>query len=75
MTTRQATVILSLLIALLLTPLLTPAADRQDPLVGKQIINFTLSSTEDRALNYGSEYYDKAFLIVTQRPGRGRQPR
>jgi hypothetical protein len=65
MTTRQATVILSLLIALLLTPLLTLAADKQDPLVGKQIINFTLSSTEDRALNYGSEYYDKAFLIVT----------
>ena len=53
------------LVVLCFTPLANQAAGQQDPLVGKQTINFTLSSTEDRAINYGSEYYDKAFLIVT----------
>lgn len=53
------------LVVLCFMPLSNQAAGQQDPLVGKQTINFTLSSTEDRAINYGSEYYDKAFLIVT----------
>jgi hypothetical protein len=56
---------LLVLFALCLTPPAIQAAGQQDPLVGKQTINFTLTSTEDRAINYGSEYYDKAFLIVT----------
>jgi hypothetical protein len=55
---------LLVLFVLCLTPPALQAAG-QDTLVGKQIINFTLTSTEDRAINYGSEYYDKAFLIVT----------
>ena len=63
--TRRITVRLFLLIVLLLMPMMAQAAGRQDPLIGKQTVNFTLSSTEDRAINYGSEYYDKAFLIVT----------
>jgi hypothetical protein len=65
MKTRRFCVGLLLLIALVTTPLTIQAAGQQDPLIGKKIINFTLSSTEDRAINYGSEYYDKAFLIVT----------
>ena len=63
--TRRITVRLFLLIVLLLIPMTTGAAAQQDPLIGKQTINFTLTSTEDRELNYGSEYYDKVFLIVT----------
>jgi hypothetical protein len=63
--TRRFGVGLLLLIALLLLPLMIQAAGQQDPLIGTKTINFTLSSTEDRAINYGSEYYDKAFLIVT----------
>jgi hypothetical protein len=65
MKTRRFFVGLLLLIALLLMPLTIQAADQQDPLIGKKTINFTLSSTEDREINYGSEYYDKNFLIVT----------
>ncbi len=65
MMTRQCIVGLLLLIGLLLNPQTLQAAGQQDPLVGKKTINFTLSSTEGRAINYGSEYYDKAFLIVT----------
>jgi hypothetical protein len=61
----RITVRLFLLITLLMMPMTILAAGPQDPLIGKQTINFTLSSTEDRAINYGSEYYDKAFLIVT----------
>jgi hypothetical protein len=65
MMTRRFYVALLLPIALLMIPLTIQAAGLQDPLIGKQTINFTLSSTGDRAINYGSEYYDKAFLIVT----------
>jgi hypothetical protein len=63
--TRQCNVGLLLLIALLMIPPTLQAAGQQDPLIGKKTINFTLSSTEDRTINYGSEYYDKSFLIVT----------
>jgi len=63
--TRRIPLKLLLLTVLLLMPVTLWAAGPQDPLIGKQTVNFTLSSTEDRALNYGSEYYDKAFLIVT----------
>ena len=65
MMTRRLTIGLFLLIAMLIVPMATQATAQQDPLIGKQTINFTLSSTEDRAINYGSEYYDKAFLIIT----------
>jgi hypothetical protein len=65
MKTRRFCIGLLLLIMLLVMPLTTQAAGQQDPLIGTKTINFTLSSTEDRAINYGSEYYDKAFLIVT----------
>ena len=65
MMTRRIPVRLLVLIALLIIPMTARAAGQQDPLIGKQTINFTLSSTEDRAINYGSEYYDKAFLVIT----------
>jgi hypothetical protein len=65
MKTRRFFAGLLLLIALLMMPLTIQAAGQQDPLIGKKAINFTLSSTENRAINYGSEYYDKDFLIVT----------
>jgi hypothetical protein len=65
MKARRFFVGLLLLVALLTIPLTIQAANQKDPLIGKKTINFTLSSTEDRAINYGSEYYDKDFLIVT----------
>ena len=34
-------------------------------LVGKTTIGWYLASTEDRLINYGPEYYEKNYLIMT----------
>jgi hypothetical protein len=34
-------------------------------LIGKTTIGWFLASTEDRLINYGPEYYDKNYLIMT----------
>ena len=34
-------------------------------LIGKTTIGWYLVSTEDRLMNYGPEYYDKNYLIMT----------
>jgi hypothetical protein len=34
-------------------------------LIGKTTIGWYLTSTEDRLINYGPEYYEKNFLIMT----------
>jgi hypothetical protein len=34
-------------------------------LIGKTTIGWYLVSTEDRLINYGPEYYDKYYLVMT----------
>ncbi len=34
-------------------------------LIGKTTIGWYLASTEDRLINYGPEYYEKYYLIMT----------
>ena len=34
-------------------------------LIGKTTIGWFLASTEDRLINYGPEYYEKNYLIMT----------
>jgi len=34
-------------------------------LIGKETWNFNLTSTQDRLINYGDEYYGKSYLIMT----------
>ena len=34
-------------------------------LIGKPTIGWYLASTEDRLINYGPEYYEKNYLIMT----------
>ncbi len=40
------------------------AAGKTD-LIGKPTIGWYLASTEDRLINYGPEYYEKNYLIMT----------
>ena len=57
-------VFLSLLACLLLSPRASQAAAKTD-LIGKSTIGWFLASTEDRLINYGPEYYEKNYLIMT----------
>ena len=44
----------------------TMAADKETAsLMGKETWNFNLSSTQDRLINYGNDYYGKFYLIMT----------
>ncbi len=40
-------------------------AQKKPELVGREALNFTLPSTQDRLITYGDEYYGKYFLIIT----------
>jgi hypothetical protein len=42
----------------------TQAAGKQE-LIGKVTVNWNLVSSEGKLVNYGPEYYDKHFLILT----------
>jgi hypothetical protein len=53
------------LVVLLLFPLANALAEDGDILIGEEVSFFTLSSTEDRAINYLNEYYGKHHLILT----------
>jgi hypothetical protein len=53
------------LVVLLLFPLANALAENGDILIGEEVSFFTLSSTEDRAINYLNEYYGKHHLILT----------
>lgn len=57
-------VYLSLLLLFLL-PLSALGAEKKVELVGKETLNFTLPSTQDRLINYADEYYGKHYLIIT----------
>lgn len=56
-------IFLPLLFFLLL--LANAEAKKKVELVGKETLNFTLPSTQDRLINYGDEYYGKYHLIIT----------
>jgi hypothetical protein len=48
--------------------LLSPSAKAQESassLIGTPTTNFSLSSTQDRLVSYGQEYYGKHNLIIT----------
>ncbi len=53
-----------LLIFLILLPLSSATAKKLE-LVGRETLNFTLPSTQDRLINYADEYYGKYHLIIT----------
>ena len=57
-------VFLSLLVCFFLFPRDSQAAAKTE-LIGKATIGWYLASTEDRLMNYGPEYYDKYYLIMT----------
>ena len=40
-------------------------AAKKVELVGRETLNFTLPSTQDRLINYADEYYGKHYLIIT----------
>ena len=54
-----------LLIFLILLPLSGADAKNKLELVGREALNFTLPSTQDRLINYADEYYGKYHLIIT----------
>jgi hypothetical protein len=55
---------LFLLIIFLLPPV-SLAEKKEKSLVGKETLYFSLPSTQDRLINYLSEYYGKYHLILT----------
>ena len=53
------------LLLLFLFPLSNVKAAKKVELVGRETLNFTLPSTQDRLINYADEYYGKHYLIIT----------
>ncbi|MBP1700442.1 MAG: hypothetical protein H6Q41_5630 [Deltaproteobacteria bacterium] len=53
------------MLLLFLLPLSEVKAAKKVELVGKETLNFTLPSTQDRLINYADEYYGKHYLIIT----------
>lgn len=48
--------------------LLSPSpgiAKKKVEMVGREILNFTLPSTQDRVITYADEYYGKYHLVIT----------
>ena len=41
------------------------ASKETSSLLGKETWNFNLTSTQDRLINYGDDYYGKSYLIMT----------
>jgi hypothetical protein len=51
---------------LLFLPLLSNVeAAKEMELIGREALNFSLPSTQDRLINYADEYYGKYHLIIT----------
>lgn len=53
------------LVPLFFLPLSMAEAEKKVDLVGKDTLNFTLPSTQDRIITYADEYYGKYHLIIT----------
>ncbi|MCX8118732.1 MAG: hypothetical protein N3G78_12505 [Desulfobacterota bacterium] len=49
----------------LLAPSLGLAQSKKLELIGREILNFTLPSSQDRLISYADEYYGKYHLILT----------
>ncbi len=50
---------------LVLLPVTVTQAEKKVDLVGRETLNFTLPSTQDRVINYAEEYYGKHHLVIT----------
>jgi hypothetical protein len=50
---------------LLLLPFSALGAKEEKSLIGDEVPFFTLPSSQDRAINYLSEYYGKYYLVMT----------
>jgi hypothetical protein len=53
------------LIFLILFPLPNVKAAKRVELVGREMLNFSLPSSQDRLITYADEYYGKHHLIIT----------
>ena len=53
------------LLLLFLLPISNVEAAKKVELIGRETLNFTLPSTQDRLINYADEYYGKYNLIIT----------
>jgi len=53
------------LLLLFILPLSNVEAKKKVELVGREILNFTLPSTQDRVITYADEYYGKYHLVIT----------
>jgi hypothetical protein len=53
------------LLVLFFLPFSNAQAQKKVDLVGREILNFTLPSTQDRTVNYADEYYGKHHLVIT----------
>jgi hypothetical protein len=53
------------LLLLFLLPLSNTEAKKKVELVGREILNFTLPSSQDRLITYADEYYGKHYLVIT----------
>jgi hypothetical protein len=61
---KTACICLLVLLCLTFAARESQAAGKQE-LIGKVSINWNLVSNEGKLINYGPEYYDKYFLIMT----------
>ena len=55
----------TLLAGMLLFATVAGAAESGASLIGSRATNFSLSSNQDRLVNYGRDYYGKHHLIIT----------
>lgn len=53
------------LLLLFILPLSNVEAKKKVELVGREILNFTLPSSQDRVITYADEYYGKHHLVIT----------
>jgi len=53
------------LLLLFFLPVPNVEAAKKAELIGRETLNFTLPSTQDRLINYAEEYYGKHHLIIT----------
>ncbi len=57
--------VVSLVVLLFLGLPLSVFSQSKMKIIGREILNFTLPSTQDRVINYADEYYGKHHLIIT----------
>ncbi len=65
MKNRAFRVLIDLLLVFLILLPVSGASAKKLELVGRETLNFTLPSTQDRLINYADEYYGKYHLIIT----------